>query len=501
MITSTNRFAGLIIALSLTTSVTLGAVLPGPSPRSRMIILDDYGCEPDEEQQVGHLLMYSNEMDIEGLLCVAIRIVEPPAKPLRPDLAHRLIDGYAKVYPNLQLHAIGWPTPDYLHSIVANGQRFYGLADAKLGNSSAGSQLIVKALDKADPRPIWVILNAGSNTLAQALMDYRATHTPPQVRAAITKLRVFDNGAQDSSGAWICSQFPAIHWLRSNSQTYAYGGPGPDDITGNTNLGPHYWHPYAYSPEGQRQWMREHVQTNHGALGELIPDRRWPDGNSTVVAFMEGGGTTPFLGLANKGLFDIDHPSWGGWSGRFTAEKVADCWSHYDDIRLGERKLAPFYMYQQASDTWTDPQDGTVYEGDSVPVWRCRSAMYADYICRMEWCVKPYNEANHPPVAAIDGDTSPTIVRMRALSGSTLRFDASASTDPDGDQLTFSWWIYEEAGTYPGRIVVHDADHPTAYFTVPSGAGGKQIHLILEVKDNGKCASLAAYRRIVIDVD
>jgi hypothetical protein len=119
----------------------------------------------------------------------------------------------------------------------------------------------------------------------------------------------------------------------------------------------------------------------------------------------------------------------------------------------------------------------------------------------MDWCVKPYAAANHNPVAAFDGDTSRTVVRMRALPGETLQFDATASSDPDGDRLSFLWWIYEEAGTFSGRIVVYDANTPKPHLTVPAGAGGKQIHLILEVKDDGKPAPLTSYRRIVIDVD
>ena len=72
------------------------------------------------------------------------------------------------------------------------------------------------------------------------------------------------------------------------------------------------------------------MQTGHGALGEVYPDRRFGNGD---LAFMEGGGTVPWLGLVNKGLFDINQPSWGGWSGRFTANKVENFWSRHADIK------------------------------------------------------------------------------------------------------------------------------------------------------------------------
>jgi hypothetical protein len=199
------------------------------------------GNEPDEEQQMAHMLVCSNEFDVEGLIAVTGKYLK--TNP-RPDLFLKLIDGYAKVVDNLELHAEGWPTPLYLRSITAPGQSEYGIADTGKGKSSEGSDLILKVVTRDDPRPVWVVVNAGSNTLAQALIDYQASHTPAEVDAFVAKLRVFENGAQDNAGAWICRRFPAIYWIRSNYQTYAYGGPGGRDGDIRSNLGPHYWQPY-----------------------------------------------------------------------------------------------------------------------------------------------------------------------------------------------------------------------------------------------------------------
>ena len=470
----------------------------------RLIVLADMGNEPDEMQQMIHMITCSNELDIEGLIAVTGKYLRPESKDeyrrvTHPELFHEIIDAYEKDLPNLKKHATGWPEPEDLRKTVRAGQKGYGIADVGEGKSSPGSELIIDVVSEDDPRPVWIVVNAGSNTLAQALFDYEKKHTKAKVDEFVSKLRVFENGAQDNAGAWICSNFPKIHWIRSNYQTYAYGGPGGTDGDLSTNLGPHYWQPYEYSTSGQNDWLTEHVMTGHGELGKIYPSRHgfgWSE-----YGFMEGGGTIPWMGLLNKGLFDINQPSWGGWGGRFTAEKVPGFWSRHIDIMVDEQKEAPFYTYREVSDHWVDPQDGKVYNNSYVPVWRWREAMYNNQICRMDWTSKTFEEANHHPVAAVNGDKSNSIVKISALAGEVISFDSSASTDPDGDELIFKWWIYEEAGTYPGQIHISDPDKDKTTITIPTGAGGKQIHLILEVQDDNAIASLFDYRRIVIDVE
>ncbi len=247
------------------------------SGQSRLIIPADMGNEPDEEQQMIHMILCSNEFEPEGLIAVTGIYLRPESKnayrqKLHPELLVNIIDAYAKVYGNLKLHAAGWHEPDYLKSIVKAGQTGYGIDDVGPDKSSPGSKSIVDALMKDDPRPIWVVVNAGSNTLAQALRDIREAY-PDKLDASVAKLRVFENGSQDNAGAWICSQFPLIHWIRSNYQTYAYGGPGGRDGNLESNLGPYYWQPYSQTTAGQHEWLRENVQKDHGALGELYPDR------------------------------------------------------------------------------------------------------------------------------------------------------------------------------------------------------------------------------------
>ena len=461
------------------------------------------GNEPDEMQQMIHMITCSNEFDIEGLIAVTGKYLRPESRiayrqSLHPELFQQIIDAYEKDLPNLKLHADGWPDPDRLRGKVVEGQKGYGIDDVGEGKSSPGSRLIESVASNDDPRPLWVVVNAGSNTLAQALADYQRGHTQKEVDRLVAKLRVFENGAQDNAGAWICSRHPNIHWIRSNYQTYCYGGPGGRDGNNRVNLGPHFWGDNDYSVQGQLEWQKKQIMVDHGALGELYPERRFGNGK---LAFIEGGGTIPWIGLVNKGLFDIDQPSWGGWGGRFSREKVADFWSRHRDIQVDEVGNAPFYVYREVSDHWVNPRDQAVYSNNYSPVWRWREAMYNNQICRMDWCVRPFDQANHHPVAAIDGDTGDSILRVSASAGASLSFDASASTDPDNDSIGYRWWIYKEAGTYAGDIELKSANESTLTFQIPTGATESQIHLILEVKDDGKGAALFDYRRIVIDVD
>lgn len=464
------------------------------------------GNEPDEVQQMTHMITYANELDIEGLIAVTGKYLRPESKEeyrrvTHPELFINIIEAYAKDLPNLKKHADGWPDPEALKQVVCSGQKGYGIKSVGEGLTSAGSQLIIDVVTNDDPRPIWIVVNAGSNTLAQALFDYSKTHTKAEIKAFLAKMRVFENGAQDNAGAWICAKFPKIHWIRSNYQTYAYGGPGGTDGDLTTNLGPIYWHPYAYSVTGQNEWLIKHVMTDHGAIGKVYPERRYHGFQDGGLGFMEGGGTIPWMGLVNKGLFDINEPSWGGWGGRFSAKKVADFWSRHVDIKVDEQKKAPFYTYREVSDHWVDPQDGKVYNNNYVPVWRWREAMFNDQICRMDWCNKSFKEANHNPVAVVNGDRSNDIIRLEVMAGEELQFDASGTSDPDGDPVKYKWWVYEEAGSYAGKLRISNPSEAKTKVRIPTGAGGSQIHLILEVKDDNKIASLFDYRRIVIEVE
>ncbi len=481
--------------------------------RHRLIILTDMENEPDDSQTMVKLLMYANELDIEGLVAVTSRWL--PHQTF-PESIHDRVQAYGIVRPNLMRHAPGWPTAEQLLSRIGSGQPGYGMKAVGDGLMTSGSELIVAAVDTDDPRPVWVAINAGANTLAQALWDVRRNRSAAEVRRFVSKLRVYDDSGQDDAGAWICHTFPDIFYVRSRAQVFGLFGPW-------FGLGPQPW-----APLTQYAWVEKHVRTRHGILGALYPQRAWlePPWNAAhdsagsdhdvkqLYVFMEGGGTASWLGLVNKGLCEPEQISWGGWGGRFSWEKV-HVPAGQKGVNLLEKPYEPFLMYPQAADdsfAHGDPNeavfsfsgvDGTTpyYPRDFAPLWRFRDAYTRDFQGRMDWGVADYEQANHHPVAVFMGDENRTTVRLSAEAGERLVLDASGSYDPDGDGLAFAWSAYPEAGTYSGTVELGDSDTPRAEITVPADAAGKQVHIILTVTDDSPVVPLSSYRRVVIDVD
>lgn len=127
------------------------------------------------------------------------------------------------------------------------------------------------------------------------------------------------------------------------------------------------------------------------------------------------------------------------------------------------------------------------------PQARWTAAIQNDFAARADWQLKPYAQANHAPVVSVAAKTrTATIGQNVALSGT--------ATDPDGNRLTYRWWQYREAGTYPGVVILSGAATANATFTVPQNArSGQTIHLILEVEDSG-APPLTRYQRVIVTV-
>ncbi len=119
-----------------------------------------------------------------------------------------------------------------------------------------------------------------------------------------------------------------------------------------------------------------------------------------------------------------------------------------------------------------------------------------DFAARVDWCVKPYEEANHPPVVKLKH-----AVDLKAKPGETVKLNAKGTSDPDGDILNIRWWQYAEADTYQGTVEIKGSTKKNASFKVPGDASSENtIHIICEVTDSGT-PQLTRYQRVVVKIE
>jgi hypothetical protein len=419
--------------------------------KPRIINTTDLGADPDDEQSMVRQLVCANEFDIEGLIVSTGCWKKTQSNTKMLD---KILDAYAEVYDNLTVHAEGYPTPDYLRSISVMGQTGYGMGDVGTGKDSPGSELIIASVDKDDPRPVWVTGWGGMNNAAQAIWKVRETRSQEELDKFLSKLRLFDILGQDDAGAWITKNFPEVFYIRA---TGVYGWQSPKN-------GIYY---------------TDHIQ-NHGPLGAVYPDTEWaPEGD-----------TPAFMHVYPNGLNNPEQIDQGGWGGRFSFDKMAGIRSMSEVAKINpnaEPQFDPYYMY------------GNTQEGAQA-IKRWSNGYDNDFAARMDWSISnKYDDANHHPVAFLNGDRTREVLYMTSVAGGVVELSAAGSIDPDGDSLNYFWSFYTGPSSYEGNVTIENSSYQAAQVSIPMDAAGKTIHIILEIKDNGK-PKLYAYRRMIVNV-
>jgi hypothetical protein len=190
--------------------VFFAAVVAAEKPR--VFVLTDIENEPDDAQSMVRFLTYSNQFDVEAL--VATTSVHQRNKTAAWRI-REIVEAYGKVQANLNLHEPGYPTVDYLRSLIDEGPALYGMDAVGAGHDSSASERLIRSVDRDDPRPLWVPVWGGPNVLAQALYKVQATRSPAELAKFVAKLRVYAVSDQDNSGPWIRKTFPALFYICS----------------------------------------------------------------------------------------------------------------------------------------------------------------------------------------------------------------------------------------------------------------------------------------------
>lgn len=477
--------------------------------RPRTIVTTDLEC--DDACALIHLLLYSNEIDISGIVVTSSTYhwtgdgehTQAEINKHTLDLEHTDVgndltqwrpmdleylpeligEHYASVYPSLSSNDPNFPSPEELMSCVYLGNyEFEG--DTRFATD--GSDFIMQCLLDDDPRPLYLEAWGGANTVARALMSieekYKDTDEWDEVyKKVCSKGILISFGDQDTTYEdYIAVKWPKLGRMYCVTAAYGYGmeNSAPLDIQ--------------YTFRGD--WLKENIKFDHGSLLEqypLIGDGLYYEGenkesqfgdletvrNSWLMYmgidfneydFISEGDAPCFMYLIPVGLRGLENSNYGSWGGR-----------------MADGAAVPEY----------DPTRGEITDGYSAHRW-----LYAyqnDFASRADWCVSSYDDCNHPPVVSAEE------LDYQVPAGTSVSLKGTAS-DPDGDDYTGNWFLYKEASSYSGKSasVMDVWAHNTmeTNFTVPADAKpGDYFNLVLEVSDHGT-PSLTRYAQVIVTV-
>jgi Cellulose-binding Sde182, nucleoside hydrolase-like domain/Cellulose-binding protein Sde0182, C-terminal domain len=485
-----------LAGFSVAATLVLAQALPPThvddfSGHPRVVVISDIGNEPDDQMSFVRLLLYSNEFDLEAMIASTSTWQKTKT---HPETMHQLIDAYGQVRQNLLLHAKGWPEAANLNARVFTGQAAYGLAATGDGKTSDGARAIITAADREDPRPLWICIWGGANTLAQALYDVRASRPPDRVAKFVAKLRVYSISDQDDAGPWIRRGFPDLFYIvtpstpTSGEYLYATWTGISGDLYYRNGAG-------ADSTTVTNEWLDANIRSK-GPLGKVYPR----------FMFIMEGDTPSFLGLIDNGLNAYRRPDWGGWGGRYVFRQpygeTHPIWTQGGD-EFG----------RVTSQDMVLGVDGAKHISDQATIWRWREGFQNDFAARMSWTVADFAHANHNPIAVVNGKQGTAPIEADVQVGQSITLDATQSSDPDGQPLHFHWFHYAEAGLADGNIAsltltgadtprvevkADSACHPLWLPLIPCKGDGI-AHVILAVTDEGS-PRLTSYRRVILHV-
>ena len=462
--------------LALIVTVLLAILVASPAKgketklKPRLVVFTDIApadVEPDDMESMVRLMAYADCFEIEALITSVGWNCDPYPMEWKAYLT-RVIEAYRKDVSRLMRRSgqkgflpleqedtkqkMGyWPSADYLTQRAVMGSVNGGIKAIGENNDSPGSALLIRLADEDDPRPIYVAAWGGANTLAQAIWRVKQTRTADELRRFVRKFRIYTITDQDMAYNNRMNRAYSSHmWLR---QEFA------DDLQ-------FVWDEGAWQEQcelGKRNWQqhKDNIQ-GHGALGGEYPDYKWG---------VEGD-TPSFLYVMPNGLSDPEQPVQAGWAG------------------YHERGISPDSL-TTAWNSWQEPvrSISVGYKQRFYP------DELNDFMARMQWAAE--GRGNKNPQVVVNSQKGLSPILVKAKPGQVVRLDASRSSDPDGDALSFVWWQQPEIGDM--RLSIDGANQAKASILIPANAKGKTFHIICEVHDNDPF-HLVAYRRVIITI-
>lgn len=475
------------ILLSLFVSIVNAA------EKYRVVIMTD--MTHDDGNSLIRYLYYSNEFDTEAII-ITPQLPDYNYNSSGPwEKVNSILDAYSNEYNQLKKHH-DYPSPESLIKVTKKGRgaipimflnnakKFKGpigdrFVESEWGDinfpdwigegntpngeskDSEGSEYLQEIFDKDDDRPIFVQMWGGPITFVQALYRYKQRNSQEKFSKLMSKLHVYGILLQDITFDYLIDldkvNDKTCTDLKDVKSTYKGERVTPKYLLHDQG---HFWHYVFGRDEDYIKPMLPNEVNGHGPMSDIYDN----GGEGDTPAFL-------YLLSANRGLNDPLEPSHGSWGSLF--------------VQMGDEFPSGYYHTCGVEDS-------------HLKRWVNDAKL--SFENRLDYSLKNPDEVNHEPIPVVNGMSNKKIEIMEIRAGSTIELDASASSDPDGDTMSYNWFFYEEASTTSELPVIKNPSAEKIKFQIPNTLNDETIHLILELKDNGSPA-LKSFKRIIIKIE
>ncbi|SEN99181.1 Protein of unknown function [Amphibacillus marinus] len=499
--------------------------------KPRTVIMHD--PELDDLNTVLRYLLYSNQFETEAFIYSSSRFhwkgdgqgtlyngeSEHTDHGLGPRASWRwdekvqfieaAIDAYAKCYPNLLIHAEGYPNPELLRRRIYQGNVAF---PGEIEYDSPGSNIIKQLILDDNPEQLYLLTGTGQSTIGRALKaiaaEWKEAENWPAIYQKVSeKIIIQSFGDQDDVYRdYIAPNWPLVEFRQMATAIWGYDARRvalPQDQ--------HYL---------SAAWTKRYV-TEVGPLGALY--HVWGDGRQ-----MHQDDFTDFFGFKNVTIEEVIQLGYRAWyprieeAGSWISEGDTSMFMNLIDNGLDAHLDASYGGWGGRNDLDIAPDE---YASKDYASARWFGYAQRDFAARLQWSVTAnYQEANHHPKISLAHSA-----QIAVSAGETVVLTALAE-DPDGDHLTGRWWHYAEPSTYPGKIKLLEetgASHSNVHLNqsvvspasferqrsnqfsqnfvcklhIPTDAEDDQtIHIILEVTDFSE-HHLTTFKRFVLTVN
>jgi hypothetical protein len=309
---------------------------PSNGNRPRVAVLTDInyaGGDPDDSQSMGHIMWYTDELDIRALI---------------PDkwggggyqATMDAINAYQSDYNTYGLGSKGYPSAGELRSRVA-------------GDANSAVDMLIREAD-ASSEPLYVLIWGPMYTLRDAL--YRRPDLVSKFRVlTIASDRHYDGdctlenwNAGGRRDIFNDSRFNSLWWVESN---WTYNGMFT----------------------GQRPTEMLDLLSGYGSVGWFLKD---VVRNFSWAQYFRAGDTPTVMYLIDPSN-NLDNPSQGSWAGQFT-RPFGNRPNYYTDVTGGAN-----WDYANPCNTWG--QKAQVYNNSKATLEVRREGMYSALINKLNW--------------------------------------------------------------------------------------------------------------------